>query len=482
MSLARSGIGWMITRFGGLAASWLASLYFARAFVDPQATLGTYYAFETVLAFLVLFANGGLNSAIVKRVSEGEEAAEFATAGILASGALVIVFSVATLLFSPLLIDFFGYGGLSVVLLIATLFAYQTKDTLKALLTSNFNLGRAGVVDLVDSIVQVGMQVFLVVAGLGALALVTGYVIGSVAAATVAIGLVLRRFDWARPSKRHFQSLFDFARYSLLNNFVQKFYDNIDIIIITYFLGKSATGVYGIGFRFSLILTVFYSAINQISNPEISKQETKGNNERIKELLSDTIILGLLFGIPAFTGFVVLARPVMITFYTEEFAGATLVAVGAVATRIPEGLRSSIGSVLAGIDRPDIGFRGGMILIATNIILDVLLIPTIGVIGAVIASFVGMTFQLMYMTTRLVQILELDITDFPFKEVSRELIAAVLMSIVVYGAQTTVQVSSVVVLLGLIVLGISTYFIIILLVAPGIRTRLLAISNDIIPY
>lgn len=480
MSLARSGVGWMLARLGALAISWLASLYFARALVNPQASLGTYYAFETVVSFLVLVANGGLNGAIVKRVSEGEEPEEFATAGLLMSGGFVLVLSVIVILSTPLLVDFFGFEGLSVIILVSTLFAYQTRDTLSALLTSDFQLGRSGLVNFTNAAGQVSVQVALVSAGFGVLGLMTGYMAGTVVASLAAIGLVVRNFDWQKPAKRHFRSLLRFARYSFLNGFVQKFYDNVDIIIITALLGKAATGVYGIGFQFSLLLTVFYSAINQASNPEISKHHAQGNEDRIKEVFADTIVLGLLVGIPAFAGFTVLARPIIVTFYTEEFAAATLVAVGAVATRVPEGLRSSFGSLIGGIDRPDIVFRGGVILMATNLVLDIALVPTIGIVGAVVASFVGMTLQLLYMGHHLVDVVDFELSEFPVYEVAMEVVAATVMAGVVYTARTYVELASFVTLFALVCLGVVVYFSLILAIAPQIRSRLRGILGDVL--
>lgn len=481
MGIARSGIGWMIARFGALGVTWLASLYFTRALVDPQATLGTYYAFETIVSFLVLLANGGLNGAIVKRVSEGEESEAFATAGLIASGALVGIFCIGVVVSSPWLIDFFGHGGLSVAILVGTLISYQARDTLGALLTSNFQIGQSGAIKFVDSLGQVGVQVALISVGFGSLALMTGYAAGSIAAAVVAVFLVVRKFDWVWPSRRHFHSLYEFARYSFLNNFVQKFYDNIDIIVIMAVLGKSATGVYGIGFRFSMILTVVYSAINQASNPEISKHDAQGDQGRIKEVLSDALVLGLLIGLPAFAGFVVLARPIIVTFYTEEFAAATIVAIIAVATRIPEGLRSSFGSVLAGMDRPDVAFRGGVILITTNIVLDLFFVPTIGVVGAVVASFVGMSLQCLYMGYYLSNLLDLSTSDLPIGDLSREMLAAVLMAGVVYAVRSFVDPYSFVTILALVGLGVVVYFATVLLVAPAIRNRVVAILEDVIP-
>lgn len=481
MGIARSGVGWMIARLGALAVTWLASLYFARELVDPQASLGTYYAFETAASFLVLLSNGGLNAAIVKRVSEGEEEDAFATAGVLLSCLLVVAFSVGTLLAAPFLVDFFGYGGLSVVLLIGTLIAYQIRDTAGAILTSKFNLGRTGVVDFADSVGQVSGQVALVAAGFGAVALMSGYLVGTGVAAIVALGFVYGKVRFVRPSKRHFRRLVEFARYSLLNNFVQKFYDNIDIIVITAVLGRSATGVYGIGFRFSMLLTVFYSAINRTIDPEISRHDRRGNQDRIEEVLSDSLVLGLLLGLPAFAGFAVLARPIIVTFYTGEFALATVVAVWAVATRIPEGLRSSFGSVLAGIDRPDVAFRGGIILVVTNVVLDIVLVPTIGIVGAVVASFIGMTLQFAYMLYYTIDILELSVRDFPIEDIAREVVAAGLMAFLVYAVRTLVDPYSAVTLFGLVAIGVVVYFSTVLLVAPNIRARLVAIFGDVVP-
>lgn len=481
MSISRSGVGWMVARLGALGVTWLASLYFTRAFVEPQATLGTYYAFETIVSFLVLVANGGLNGAIVKRVSEGEEPNAFASAGLLMSGGLVIGVSLLVLLASPWLIDFFGYGGLSVVLVVGSVVAYQVRDTLGALLTSNFNLGRSGVVEFVDATGQVSVQVGLIISGFGALALLAGYLVGSTLAALVAVGLVVWRFDFKRPGKRHFRSLIKFARYSFLNGFVQKFYDNVDIIIITMLLGKASTGVYGIGFRFSLLLTVFYSAINRTSAPEISKHDSRDNVERIKEILSDAIVLWLLIGLPAFIGFTVLARPIIVTFYTGEFAAATVVAIWAVATRIPEGLRSSFGAILSGIDRPDIGFRGGVILMVTNFGLDLVLVPTVGVIGAVIASFIGMIFQLSYMCFHLINILDLQRQDFPFTDVAFEIGAALLMGGAVYFARAIISPSTYLEVFALVSFGFLIYFGVVLLIASRIRSRIFAIAGDVSP-
>ncbi|WP_148416284.1 lipopolysaccharide biosynthesis protein [Haloferax sp. KTX1] len=481
MGTARSGIGWLVAQMGSLVVAWFASVYFARALADPQTALGTFYAFETGVAFLILLGNGGLNEAIVKRASEGDEAKEFASAGILLSLSLVVCLSLLVVIASPLIIDFFDFGGLSVIILLLTLFAYQARDTMNALLASDFQVGRTGGVNFLNSVGQVLVQISLVSIGFGAVALMIGYSAGAILAAILAIFLVSKRFIFVRPSKYHFQSLIKFARYSFLNNFVQKFYDNIDIIIITILVGRAATGIYGIGFRFSLPVMVVSSAISRSVMPEISKQDTEGNLERIRVILADSIVLGLFFGLPALAGFAVLARPTIVTFYTAEFASATLVALGAVATRIPEGLRSTASTVLSSMDRPDITFRGGAILMTVNLVLDLLLVPTIGIIGAVAASFIGMSLQLLYLSYHLFDVVEISYSELPSQEVGAEAVASIVMASVVYGAKTTVSDMSYIVLIGLVLLGIISYLLVVFLISGGVRRRVVGVARVLVP-
>mgnify|MGYP000050096229 CR=1 FL=1 len=481
MDTARSGIGWLIAQMGALAVAWIASIYFARTLPDPQTSLGTFYAFETVVTFLVLLGNGGLNEAIVKRVSEGRDPEQFATAGLLLSISLVVTVSAGILLSSQLLINFFNFGGISVLVIIVTVISYQMRDTLGALLASKFQVGRSGAINFANSVGQVAVQVSLVSIGFGAIGLMIGYMAGAVFASLIAICLVSNRFNIASPTKHHIYSLVRFARYSFLNNFVQKFYDNIDIIIITILLGTSSTGVYGIGFRFSLLVMVIYSAITRSVAPEISRLDMEGNNERIRELLNDSIVLGLFFGIPALAGFGVLAQPIIVTFYTEEFASAAVIAFGAVATRIPEGLRSTASAVLSGMDRPDITFRGGAILMITNLVLDLILVPTIGIKGAVVASFAGMSLQLLYLTYYLFSILDLSYVDLPGREVLAEVLAALVMAGVVYAVRARLPGMSAALLVGLVLLGVITYFTVIIGISGGVRRRVFGIARTVIP-
>lgn len=481
MGIARSGVGWLLTRFGSLAVTWGASLFFARAFADPQSAMGNFYTFETAVSLLVLLANGGLNAAIVKRVSETDDGPAYAAAGLLLSVGFVAVVVCGALLATPVFTDTFGLGGLSVWLAVVAVVAYQVKDTLNAVLAGAFNVGRAGGVDLVLSVGQVGTQVGLLLVGVGTASLLLGFTVGLVLAALAAVVVAARRIKLARPSREQFVRLLTFARYSFLNSFTQKFYDNIDILVITWFLGTKQTGIYGIGFRFSLVVVAVYTAINRASDPEVSNHHDRGNHDRIVEVMADSLLYGLMFGLPALAGFLALARPLIVTFYTEQFAAATVVAALAVASRIPEGARSTFTTVLRGMDRPDTVFRGGAILIVTNAVLDLVLVPTVGIVGAVVASLVGMCLQFLYYVVHVRAVLPVSATDLPLREGVTVAGAATTTGVVVFLVRRAVGFPTVLELLGLVGLGVLVYFGQVITVSASLRKRLWYIAADVVP-
>jgi O-antigen/teichoic acid export membrane protein len=486
MGIARSGIGWFIAKVLALSSSWAASIYFARALSNPAATLGQFYVFETVISFFMLAASSGINGAIGKRVSEREESEAYVVAGVALSGITIVAATVLVALASPLLISYFGYGGLGVLFVIGMLWALQVRNTASAILEGYSLVGRSGGIGLFDTASRVVLQVGFVSLGFGLFGLMGGAFAGASLASVIATILLV--LGVPLPSRSEIRGLFDrqymfnlvsYAKYQVLSGFATKFYDNIDIIVITTFIGSSATGVYGIGFRFSLMLSIVYGAVTTSSVPEISLHSSNDNMARVETILTDAIIFATLLAIPATVGMFVIAEPLIVTVYTPEFRDAATIATIAIGIQIPNGLRSVFSSTMNAVDRPDITFRAGIILIAVNGVLDLLLVPTIGIVGAVIASLIGICLAALYLGYHLFRELELPFTVLPVRAVLAETGAALLMGVVVWRLKETISMPVIQLLILLILIGTVTYFIILLTISSGIRSRIFGIVSDI---
>jgi len=482
MGVARSGIGWFVASVLALGASWLAAVYFTRALVDPQATLGKFYLFETVVSFLSLLANAGTNAAITKRVSAAADVVErdqFVGAGLVVSAVLLGIGLVVAVGALPLYPRYFEEGIVVGLFVIALATARQVRTTATAILQGVSKVGRTGAIGLVDAAGRAVAQVALVFLGAGFVGLMAGSVIGSGIAAVVGVAMV--RVGVSRPTREQVWSVVAFAKNAVVSGFTTKFYDNIDIVVITSILGFDDTGVYGIGYRFALPIQVFSGAISSAIFPELSEQISEQNTARAEEVFTDALVFSTLLAIPATVGVAVLAEPLIVTVYTPEFAGAALVATVGVGIQIPHGVQSVFNTTLNALDRPDVPARGGFILVGVNLVLDLLLVPTVGIVGAIVASLLGITAAATYLGYHALAELGLGWRALPLRQFGAELGAALVMGGVVYWLRVALPLRVIPTLAVAIPTGVVVYFLVVVGGSAGIRERLFGIAGDVLP-
>jgi O-antigen/teichoic acid export membrane protein len=479
VTVARSGIGWTIAKMISLAASWLALAYFSRALTAPESMLGQYYVFESALALLVLLAGGGVTQAISKRVSEQVNVREHIGSGLTLIVSFSGVVTVVILLLWETIVGILGMGPLVLGIGIVAMWGTQLRTYIQAVLQGSSHVGRSGVVELIDVLAKTASQVALVASGAGVVGLIVGTTVAPFVA--LAVGIVFVRERLTKPNVKQIRSILRFGKYSYPMEFTSKFYDNIDTLVIFFFLGNAAVGNYNVAFRFSLIMSVFIGAIGTASRPEISIRAERGEYDQIRRMVGDGIIFSMLFAIPATVGMVLLSEQIIVTFYTGEFRAAALTAILAIAVKIPDSFRHVFTSTLWGLDRPDYALRSGVVLIVTNLLLDLALVPVFGIEGAAVASLIGISFAAAYSMWKAVVAIEFTRREFPTRELSELTIAAGSMGVIVWTGRQTVEWPAIIELTGLIALGVISYFLIVLVISRGVRKRTEGILSDITP-
>ncbi|CDK40704.1 polysaccharide biosynthesis protein [Halorubrum sp. AJ67] len=329
---------------------------------------------------------------------------------------------------------------------------------------------------MIEVFVRSTVQIALVFVGLELFGLVAGALMGT--AAAVGIGLYMIPVRIGAPRRKEALSLLSFAKFSFFREFATKAYHNIDTAVISVLIGNSAVGLYNIPFRIALVLQVFSSAVSTSSFPEISHHDDEGNYERIGEILGDAMVFSAIVAIPATVGIFLLAEQIVITLFTSAFAGGASVAVLAVAIEIPSGFRGTLTSAIDGMDRPELTLRADAVLIGTNLVLDLVLVPWIGIIGAAIASLAGVTASTVYLGYLFVEKLEMPLTVFQVQPLAMEVIAALVMGGVVYGLRETLAFPQPWNVLLLVGSGIATYSIVLPAISRDIRLRLIGIVRD----
>jgi O-antigen/teichoic acid export membrane protein len=159
-----------------------------------------------------------------------------------------------------------------------------------------------------------------------------------------------------------------------------------DRYFITNFLGLSETGIYSSSGTLANLTSLFYGPISFVLYPIIARHWENKNYPEVKKYIQYSTNLFLMLAIPASVGIALLSQPLLKLLTTEEFmAGIEVV------------LFLSIGTVFLGIYNININIillRKGTRLLplmiaasaATNIIMNILLIPHLGIVGAAISN------------------------------------------------------------------------------------------------
>lgn len=458
MELGQKSVIHFVSQFGATIAGFLATIFLAR--VLGADTLGTYFLVIAVLTWVKMFSTMGITRSVSKRISETDEPGQFLTAGLLTQVASVVIVSLFILLFRAQLQEYTGYGDIEI--LIALLLAGSFFSFVTSLLVGEGLAHVAGALKPLDRIIRTVVQLTLVVLGFELLGLFLGYIIASAIAATVGIYFVAAKIEY--PEKRHFVSLWSYAKYSWIGNFSNRSLASMDTIVLGFFVTSDLIGIYEVAWNVASVLAVFGVSINQTLFPEISSLDEEASEE-VADLAQTGVAYSGLFLIPGLIGGAVLGE-VILSVYSAEFRQGYRILVILILARLISTYKSQFTNVIDGINRPDVSFRIDGVFVTANIVLNVVLVYLYSWIGAAIATGVSALLGAILSYGALVRLTEFR---FPIAEVSKQVVSAFIMGIFVYGGAEFLTYELVPSLL-LIPIGAAIYFAVLLVISRRFRS------------
>jgi len=453
------------------ALGFVATIYFAREL--GAEVLGYYASVLAIISWLALAGDFGVGSAMRKRISEGQEPSKYFTASVVLVIGLGIVISAAVLLADGLVDSYVGAPVAAFVagLLLIELFYISTN----AALEGEQRVHIAGLLSPVKIGTRSAVQISLVIAGLGLSGMLIGYAVGGVLIGF--IGLLLLSAGLARPERRHFESIVDFAKFSWLGRLQSRTFNEVDILVLTALVPSALVGVYSVSWSITKFLTLFGSAISSTLFPELSRADSEGSDETVSTLITDALAYNGLLIIPGLFGGGLLASR-LLRIYGPEFVQGSAVLWVLILAALVYGYQEQFMYALNALNRPDIAFRVNAVFIIANVVLNIGLVATFGVLGAAVATAISATLGLVLSYFALRSLISFHI---PIIEIGKQFFAAVAMSGAVYASQLLVSGSSIafeavpvltantVMVLLFVCIGGGAYFVVLLGLSPRLR-------------
>lgn len=366
---------------------FLSTMYFAHTV--GSSVLGAYFLFLAYYSLITMLSKGGLGGAAVKRISEGNEQDAYFSTFFILNLLFTILVTIILIIFRNYFIDL-NTGGVFNWLLIAIIITVPHLVISKGV-AGQGKIGIFSTCNFINNISRIVIQIICVFFGFGVAGLAGGFVAGMLIAGIIEFNyLDLRfvRFGW-----NHVKYLTSFSFWLFLTSIGVMLYTYTDTIMIGYFMTNADVGIYRVVFQFTTLAIIATTTLRTVLWPKVSYWGKIHKNNLIEESLTNSFVYSLLFAIPVLVGGILLGDKLLYYFYGAEFARGYNVLIILLVTQIVNVFQFFFTMYLGALDRQKDSFIVTAIAASANIILNLLLIPVIGILGAAIATLITMTLN-----------------------------------------------------------------------------------------
>lgn len=355
--------------------------------------LGLYRMVSTIYGIAMLFAAIGIPVAIIKYVAEYKEdrnkTNSIVSAGVITSLLLGIGFSVLFYLSSGIFEEIFKMPGLAGLLkTLSPVFPFAlVGSVLLGMLNGLREMKKYGTAMIIQSILMMVVSILLIYFGFGVAGVVIGVVLASVGWCLYLL-LITRNYF-----KITFEGYVDNTKKMLVfgaqifgTNAINMINYQADIIMIGYFLTVTDVGYYAVAVGLSKFFWIIPQAIQSITYPATSEYWSKNNHSALQVMIDKSMKYTACVLVPIGLGVGFFAKDIISLMFGDGFVQAVLPLHILIVGTVVFGLIKSIGTSVTGMGRPDIALKLVCISAATNVVLNILLIPTYGITGAAVAT------------------------------------------------------------------------------------------------
>lgn len=319
-SSLRGGVFWSLLSFvGSKGLTFLATLVLARLLAPSE--FGILAAVLAFITLLEVISDIGMKATVIYESEEG------VTGRVQTAFTLNLIFTVfaaaLAVALAPLIAEFFGAASETILFQMAALdlLLRGLGNINDALLLRDMEFRRRTIPQLTSNIVRGVATILLAVAGLGASALVIGFIIGS-AVWTVVLWIVKPFRPTLRIERSAVRSIASYGGWASALALLAALAQRTDVAVIGAALGARALGLYTIAQRVpELIVGNVTWNLSIVAFPALSQRRDRGDRS-LTDTTLNLIRYSALFGMTTGAVLAVLAPALVVVLFSEKWAEA----------------------------------------------------------------------------------------------------------------------------------------------------------------
>lgn len=424
----------------------------------------------SVFGFFELFTKLGVGKSAARYIAEykekdSEQLSHIIRTSFILNGLTICTVVIFVILWYQEISLIIGEPGLEPFLLMGVLYLiFSTYAKYIRYILQGFEaIELAAAIHAVDRGTRLFFAVGFVIMGYGALGALAGYILAFVIAVALGFGLIYTRYYNNReqvPIEEELRCRLIKYTVPLTATSTANVLDKrVDTILVGFFLSPISVSYYIISKQLIEFIEKPVQALGFTLSPTFGAEKANDNIERASTIYETALIYSLVLYIPAATGLILISEPLIELVFGSDYLGAVLViqvlSLYAILQSVTKVTSNSLDFLGRARDRAIV--KG--ITSILNVGLNILLIPTIGVVGAAIATV--MTYSLYTLANVYIVHQEFDLRMLHLiRHIIKISAATICMALPVYGLVGLVN--GVITLTITILVGASIYAIIIL--------------------
>lgn len=264
------------------------------------------------------------------------------------------------------------------------------------------------------------------------------------------------KFDFTGINKGAMRDLLVLTRYNAVLEVRALTFNWADVWMIGYFLNENAVGIYQVAWQISTSILIFGKAFITYNFPFISKLFAQNKISEIQEAYNKLLNMVLLLPIPIFMGGLLFSETIMYLF-GEDFTDGSNILIILLLCSIFRGIQESSSKTLVAIDQAVISYRVSIFGGILNVILNYLLIQSLGLVGAALATLLS---TLVITVIMIFSVLNKLKSKFKWKFIIYNIFSSIIMVVVIFLIDFVTTVNDILyILLGVFVWGLIMFAI-----------------------
>ncbi len=469
-SIQRQSLIILVSTISTTILGFITTIYFAHT-LGP-APLGTYFLFLAYLGIFNLVGDWGFGEAAVKRISEGKEPNEYFSAFVFIR-ILLLAVSVTALLFAGSYFKDITSSGVFIWLILALIVSVFSNCTGIGVYGAG-KVGAAQVSNFVNFLSRILFQIVLVFLGYDIAGLAGGFVGGLIASGITNFRYLDLKLVWFRLS--HLKNLAGFSFWIFLTTSGSLVFSYADTMLIGFFMTSADVGIYRTAFQLTSVATFTTLAFHTVLYPKISNWGIQGHHKEIENSLARAYTYSLLVAIPTCIGGWILGDKLLYFFYGASFIGGVPALFFLLPVQIANVFMYLGTMSLTTLNHPKKAFCITLIAAIANIILDIILIPIIGITGAAVATLIAMSLNAFGALMLLSKVISVK---FEYEQMKNMLYAAGFMGSFLLVARLIFPLAQVTTVLAFVLIGAVIYILVLFKLDRKIRDEIRDLSLNL---